>query len=205
MSIFKNSFLPPPNWVHVDDDKASDCFAEIFYDLFYLKQNLNLYHDKVLLCIGTDRSTGDSLGPLIGTKLTETPQNEFKVYGTLDDPVHATNLSDKLKLIYEENERPCIVAIDACLGRLDSVGKINLNLGSLKPGAGVNKNLPEVGHLHITGIVNIGGFMEYFVLQNTRLSLVMRMANVIARGINKSCLINKISHRDKVASSKTLG
>lgn len=33
------------------------------------------------------------------------------------------------------------------------------------------------------GIVNVGGFMEYFVLQNTRLSLVMRMAHVIADGL----------------------
>ncbi|MGB4008573.1 MAG: DUF1256 domain-containing protein, partial [Bacillota bacterium] len=36
---------------------------------------------------------------------------------------------------------------------------------------------------HITGIVNVGGFMEYLVLQNTRLSLVIRMAEAIAGGI----------------------
>ncbi|MNJ05080.1 hypothetical protein D3C73_1661750 [compost metagenome] len=43
--------------------------------------------------------------------------------------------------------------------------------------------------MHITGIVNVGGFMEYFVLQNTRLSLVMDLAELIAKAIYIS-LIN---------------
>ena len=45
----------------------------------------------------------------------------------------------------------------------------------------MNKKLPAVGDLHIHGIVNLNGFMEFFVLQNTRLSLVMKMADVIAK------------------------
>ncbi|MDQ0659408.1 putative sporulation protein YyaC [Paenibacillus sp. W2I17] len=55
--------------------------------------------------------------------------------------------------------------------------------GPLKPGAGVNKELPPVGDIHLTGIVNVGGFMEYFVLQNTRLSLVMRMSEIISSSL----------------------
>jgi len=69
------------------------------------------------------------------------------------------------------------------LGNLHSVGSIQVGMGPLKPGAGVNKNLPEVGEVHITGIVNVAGFMEYFVLQNTRLSIVMKMADIISRSI----------------------
>ena len=53
----------------------------------------------------------------------------------------------------------------------------------IKPGAGVKKNLPPVGDMHITGIVNLGGFMEYIVLQNTRLSLVMNMAETISSAV----------------------
>ncbi|MCL6574238.1 MAG: DUF1256 domain-containing protein, partial [Bacillus sp. (in: Bacteria)] len=45
------------------------------------------------------------------------------------------------------------------------------------------KDLPAVGDIHITGIVNVSGFMEFFVLQNTRLNLVMNMAKTIANGI----------------------
>ena len=40
-----------------------------------------------------------------------------------------------------------------------------------------------MGDIHITGIVNVSGYMEFFVLQNTRLNLVMKMAKKIAAGI----------------------
>ena len=48
----------------------------------------------------------------------------------------------------------------------------------------MQKSLPEVGDVHINGIVNVSGFMEYFVLQNTRLNLVMSMSNVLAEGLS---------------------
>ena len=51
----------------------------------------------------------------------------------------------------------------------------------------MNKQLPEVGKMHIIGVVNVGGFMEYLVLQNTRLSLVMRMAEVISESLILGC------------------
>ncbi|MNY42755.1 hypothetical protein D3C86_1776740 [compost metagenome] len=53
----------------------------------------------------------------------------------------------------------------------------------MRPGAGVNKQLPPVGDIHMTGIVNVGGFMEYFVLQNTRLSLVMQLGDKIVSAV----------------------
>ncbi|MBP3040001.1 spore protease YyaC [Bacillaceae bacterium Marseille-Q3522] len=141
----------------------------------------------VFVCIGTDRSTGDSLGPLIGTFLADNHFFPYPVYGTLAEPVHAVNLSEKLHEIQLQYENPFIIAVDACLGRLKSVGVIQICNGPVKPGAGVNKDLPEVGQIHITGIVNVSGFMEFFVLQNTRLHLVYGMAKIIAEGIQKCC------------------
>lgn len=137
----------------------------------------------VCMCIGTDRSTGDSLGPLIGSKLTSLSSVPFHVYGTLDEPVHAVNLEATVQTVMDKYDDPFILAIDACLGQLSSVGMITVANGSLKPGAGVKKELPPVGNIHLTGIVNVGGFMEYFVLQNTRLSIVMRMADIISQSI----------------------
>jgi putative sporulation protein YyaC len=133
-----------------------------------------------LLCIGTDRSTGDALGPLVGRCVESMQPRGIRVYGTLDAPVHASNLASALEAV---DSSACLVAVDACLGRLESVGQIAVAPGPLLPGAGVNKQLPAVGRLHITGTVNVGGFMEYFVLQNTRLALVVRMAEVIAQGV----------------------
>lgn len=132
-------------------------------------------------CIGTDRSTGDSLGPLVGTYLKR--MGYPNVIGTLEDPLHAMNMENRLKGL-----KSPVVAIDACLGLSSSVGSYKAEAGPLKPGAGVGKDLPGVGDYHITGIVNVGGFMEYFVLQNTRLSLVMNMAETIANTIKSMFL-----------------
>ena len=143
----------------------------------------------VIACIGTDRSTGDSLGPMVGTLLKEKnlPPNYF-VYGTLLDPIHALNLEEKLNEIESIHGQAFVIAIDACLGKIKSVGHIKIGKGSIKPGAGVNKILPEVGTIHITGTVNVSGFMEYLILQNTRLYTVMEMAKVIVNTIYYSSI-----------------
>lgn len=138
-----------------------------------------------IVCIGTDRSTGDALGPLVGTALCRWSARPFSVLGTIDHPVHATNLHGELRRRSNfRNER--VLAVDASLGRLEDIGLITAALGPLRPGAGVNKELPALGHYHLAGTVNVGGFMEYFVLQNTRLSLVIKMAEIIASAIQES-------------------
>ena len=141
-----------------------------------------------IVCIGTDRSTGDALGPLVGSALSRSRSPLFQVYGTLENPVHALNLQDTLDEIGRAYPRSYIIGIDACLGQVSSIGCIQLGQGPVRPGAGVNKELPPVGEMHMTGIVNVGGFMEYFVLQNTRLHLVMQMADLIAGSLLHSIL-----------------
>lgn len=133
----------------------------------------------VFVCIGTDRSTGDALGPLVGQALLRRGVAPSVVFGTLDEPAHAGNLDDVLARVHREANNAFVVAVDACLGRMENVGTITVGAGALSPGAGVNKELPQVGGAFVTGTVNVGGFMEYFVLQNTRLALVMGMAEVI--------------------------
>ncbi len=138
----------------------------------------------VLLSIGTDRSTGDSLGPLVGSRVSELAPGLIPVFGTLEEPVHAVNLKEKLLEIKGMFPgQPLIIAVDACLGQLQNVGTISLGKGSLQPGTGVHKELPPVGDIFISGVVNLGGFLEFLVLQNTRLCLVMKMADCIARAL----------------------
>ena len=136
------------------------------------------------VCVGTDRSTGDSLGPFVGTMLTKA--GVPNVYGRLDDPVHALNLVETLKRIGEAHPGACVVGIDACLGKEESVGSMELRDGALKPGSGIGRTLPSVGDYNIVGVVNVGGFMEYVVLQSTRLSLVIQMAKSITDFILRS-------------------
>ncbi|GAA3410848.1 spore protease YyaC [Paenibacillus hodogayensis] len=157
--------------------------------LFQYFAQVPSHQQIVFVCIGTDRSTGDSLGPLIGTHLHKHQYSGLHLFGTLDEPVHAMNLNDSIAEIERSYDSPYIVAIDACLGQVSSVGCITVADGPVKPGAGVQKELPSLGDMHVTGIVNVGGFMEYFVLQNTRLSVVMRMSEIISRSIFRSLMM----------------
>ena len=169
------------NRVHVDQPLAAEAIAAA------VRQHLAAVWQPgrplVILCIGTDRSTGDALGPLIGTELQRAVPAGVHVLGTLDEPVHAANLADALAELDRRYARATVLAVDACLGKAENVGCVSVKAGPLRPGTGVHKRLPAVGDLHVIGVVNVGGFMEYFVLQNTRLSLVMRMASTIARGL----------------------
>lgn len=165
--------------VHMDTPYAGDILCEYFYTIL---SEIYVPSQVIVLCIGTDRSTGDSLGPLVGEKLKKIC-SYAKVFGDLAKPVHAGNLAAVLEEINRLYRHPFIIAVDASLGRAENVGTIKIARGALKPGAGVNKDLPPVGHFHITGVVNVGGFMEYLVLQNTRLFVVMKMADIICEGI----------------------
>ncbi len=176
------------------DLEASETISNFLLSHIPIKTHIPI----ILICIGTDRSTGDALGPLVGTKLEQVGIKNFQVFGTLDDPVHALNLEEKTQNIQKDNPTSFIIAVDACLGKSQSIGSITTGMGPSKPGAAMNKKLPAVGDLHIHGTVNLNGFMEFFVLQNTRLSLVMKMADVIAQSIKetdqKICALKKANH-----------
>lgn len=193
--------LKHPNRIHMQHGLASQTLA------LSLQEHLSLVAapgtPPVIVCIGTDRSTGDSLGPLIGSALQERLV-PVSVYGTLDEPVHAANLAEALAGIRNNQAGKPVLAVDACLGRAENVGFISVKRGALRPGTGVNKRLPAVGHLHVVGVVNVGGFMEYFVLQNTRLSLVMRMADLIADAIEKCLCDYWLMTSDEATSTRNL-
>lgn len=139
--------------------------------------------DLVLLCVGSDRSTGDSLGPLIGHKLQRSLRGKLFIYGTLKEPVHAVNLSAVIERIYSTHRDPLVIAVDASLGTHSHIGYVTLTDAPLRPGLGVKKSLPEVGDICITGIVNLSGMMDGMLLQSTRLSTVMDLADFISTGI----------------------
>ena len=143
----------------------------------------------LLLCIGTDRSTGDSLGPLIGYQLRNRDLKHIKVLGTLNRPVHAMNLEDTLGLVEQYYQDHLVIAVDASVGMNDHIGCITLGRGALKPGLGVSKELRSVGDLFITGIVSGCGSYDPVILQSIRLSVVMRMAECISESV---CLVEKL-------------
>ena len=105
----------------------------------------------VILCIGTDRLIGDSLGPLAGS-LLQRAHCPLPVYGTLAQPVHALNLTDFLAEIRRTHPNSPVIAIDASLGPASRIGCLTLRPHSRQP---------------------------YLSLQTARLATVMEMAEEI--------------------------
>lgn len=159
-------------------------YFEFCYALENAAANMLLPNQTpIFLCIGSDRITGDCLGPLVGHKLKKMFPREDTIYGTLEHPVHAKNLHSILHQIDCVHTDPFYIAIDASLGMEKHIGCITLAQGCLYPGEGVKKKLPSIGDLAITGIVNSCLGDSSLHLQNTRLHLVNELADFIFRGI----------------------
>lgn len=148
-----------------------------------VKKKMKKNRQIVILCIGSDRATGDCLGPIIGYKLSKLSSPNLFIYGTLESPVHAKNLAETIDTIHRTHDNPMLIAIDASLGSTNHVGFITLGEGAIHPGIGVDKELPAVGDISITGIVNISGMLNHMLLQTTRLDVVMKLADYICVGV----------------------
>jgi putative sporulation protein YyaC len=135
--------------------------------------------NTVVVCIGTDRAIGDTLGPLVGTILKNSGFH-YPVYGTLDNPIHALNIYESLAEIKEKHENGNFLAIDACLGSNSSIGSIQLREGPILPGKGVGKKLPHIGNHSIVGIVDKIDEKNKFSFNNIRFSFILDLAETIA-------------------------
>ena len=74
-------------------------FAGQLFEMIQEEKERKNKRGIVFLCIGTDRSTGDSLGPLIGYKLNQMKISKATVFGTLERPVHAMNLENYMAVL----------------------------------------------------------------------------------------------------------
>ena len=161
----------------------SERFAGRFLNLLRKEMKRQKKSEVLFLCIGTDRSTGDSLGPLIGHNLVKQGVKHARIIGTLDHPVHALNLECSIKRAEKLYSNSVIVAVDASVGNVEHIGYVTMGIGPLRPGLGVRKNLDAVGDIFITGIVGASKDGDPFVLQSIRLSVVMHLADCISKSL----------------------
>ncbi|HJC10209.1 MAG TPA: spore protease YyaC [Candidatus Blautia merdigallinarum] len=166
---------------YIENKGAGAKLGTLLFD--FLTTYDNNFRELVFVCIGSDRITGDSLGPLVGHTLSKHSLPSAYIYGTLSQPVHALNLRETIEEINLRHPDSLIIAIDASLGTRKHMGYLTISNGSLEPGLGVHKKLPPVGDISITGIVNSAGNFEHFNLQTARLSTVVQMADSIVFGV----------------------
>ncbi len=151
-------------------------------------------NNSAIVCIGTDKCIVDSLGPLTGTLLSK-ENLDIDIYGTLEKPVHAININDYLKIIKKKNYDK-VIAIDACLSNKKNQGIIEVREGAITPGKGIGKILPEIGDISIIGVVDSSNRDFHDLVQDTRLSLIYEMAEIICEGIVVAVNMNYTSKDD---------
>ena len=162
----------------VSGQELNDCIIK-----YMTKADIN-NRTPVILCIGTDRATGDCLGPLVGEEMVNF-SSRYRVFGTLQSPVHALNIREAINHINTYIKNPFIIAVDASLGDSSHIGCVTVSNCPILPGKGVNKKLPAIGDISITGIVNTSGGSPG-LLHSTRLYTVMQLACHISDALKYS-------------------
>ncbi len=141
-----------------------------------------LTRDTVFLCIGSDRVTGDCLGPLCGHLLKKRYDVPAFVYGGLDCPVNALNVCETARFVTARHPKSAVVVIDSSVGAEKEIGCIRLFDGPVKPGSADGKKLGAVGDIGITATVaarrgDLGG---------VRLSIVWNLAETVAAAVSRA-------------------
>ena len=144
--------MNPCLWFNYKNDRASQRLAQRLSHILSQKkfQKMLRWGPPVFLCIGTPKIPGDCLGPLVGSLLAAL--ESFPVFGTMAHPVHALNFRSVRKYIRKTYPRSLVIVIDASVGSARQNGFVTLKKGALRPGLGLGKRLPPVGHIQITGV-----------------------------------------------------
>ena len=138
----------------------------------------------IVVCVGSDLTVGDSLGPFVGTTIIKDNKLDFFVYGTLENPITAREVetvSKKIKLIHPNSK---VLVVDAALGKKSEIGYVKVLDSGIKPGLGVKKDLPLLGDFSIIAIVGEYLDKKYAISKNERFNLVYLMGQDIAKAIN---------------------
>lgn len=154
---------------------------------YKLESCLEYKREIVILCIGTDCSTGDAFGPLVGSLLKK---NDFDlpVYGTIENPVDALNLNDNILFIQQKYNNPIILTVDASLGKKEQIGLLYFKMGSIMPGKAASKKLPKVGDAHLCAVVNeLDSRYSPKKIHETRLYHVFLLANETVKILMELC------------------
>ena len=167
-----------------------DIFMQDFKHSLYQEKNKRENFEIIFLCVGTDRMTGDCLGPLVGTRLEEklAPYNIFNItiYGTLKENLCYSNMKDQLEHMKMNHPNACVVVIDAALSDEEKIGKIFVEQRKMTLGKGLHKSQIKVGDISIKAVVGKNYKLpmhNFSILQNISLNSIIALSEIIADGI----------------------
>lgn len=108
-----------------------------------------MFDSIVFICIGSNKVTGDCLGPLVGSYLKS--MYKATVYGDMENPINYQNAEKIMKKVENNNGGSLKVVIDSALGK--NIGDIIIDDGKVEIGKGLNKNKNIYGDISIKVVV----------------------------------------------------
>jgi len=98
-----------------------------------------------VICIGTPKVVGDSVGPRVGSLLKAAGlPDRIKIIGCTDEPVHRGNL---ISMLMNLRNDALLVCVDAALS--NNFPAINIRTGPMQPGVAVSDELPKLGDVSV--------------------------------------------------------
>jgi putative sporulation protein YyaC len=134
----------------------------------------------VVMCIGSDRVSGDLLGPAVGKKLVEEYNLRAYVYGVTGRNINGANIDFYDGFIREAHKGSKVVAVDACLGSRREIGKIKVGSRGVGAGHAVRKSGKRYGDVGVVGIVAENAEDNVMQLISVEVSLVEELSERIA-------------------------
>lgn len=144
----------------------------------------------VIMCVGSNNTAGDSLGPIVGELLTHKYNIRTYVYGTVNRPLTAANVIEVYNFI-KKSHAGKIFVIDASLGNESDNGTIQIFKGGISPAAAFFKNMPCMGDYSLIANVNIFSSQNVVALASVRLKSIKALAENIAFAINDAIVLQK--------------
>ena len=151
----------------------------------------------VILCVGSNKIAGDSIGPIVGKKLGRllNQKDNIVILGNLKTTLNFKNAKKVWQNIITTYQNPFIITVDSALGKKEFVNSIITNAGDIQIGSALGRSACYPSHINIKGIV--GEYKEDVqeninTLKNVNKKIVNRLSNEITYELYK--MLEKINY-----------
>jgi len=174
--------------IYVSNKHSAKIIGQKLFDLCKDKR------DIAFVFVGTDANIGDSLGPVCG-QITDFSGTNLLFYGSLSYTITAKDVPYVANYIKKAHPSTFVVIVDAALGNAEDIGTVKICENGIKPGLGVNKDLPMIGDIGIIAVVGEKRTADKQV-GVLRLGEIYKIARIISDGIASFIDLRKIYHSE---------
>ena len=139
------------------------------------------------LCIGTDKITGDALGPIVGSNIENfiisKKIDNVKVKGNLENPLCNKNINE-----YKNIDDSITILVDAAVSNSYEVGNIIVEENSTKIRYALKdmKKIPADISVKVVVSKNLEDeYLNFFMLQNIKLGTIIKLSEIVSKQLYK--------------------